>query len=43
MVYTGFYDVATRKAGERRAERDAEFERKKRRLEELNIVIPRKD
>ena len=43
MVYTGFYDVATRKAGERRAERDAEFERKKRRLEELNIVIPTKD
>jgi hypothetical protein len=37
MVNTGFYDVATRKAGERRAEKLAEFERKKRRLEELQI------
>lgn len=37
MVNTGFYDVATRKAGERRAEKLADFERKKRRLEELQI------
>ena len=40
MVNTGFYNVATRKAGERQAERDIEFERKKKRLAELQIEIP---
>ena len=39
MLNTGFYDVATRKAGERQAVRDDEFERKKKRMEELNIKI----
>lgn len=37
MVNTGFYGVATRKAGERRAEKEADYERKLRRLEELKI------
>jgi hypothetical protein len=39
MENTGFYDVALRKAGERRAEKTEDYERKKRRMEELNINI----
>lgn len=40
MINTGFYTVATRKAGERRYQKELEFERKKARLAELQIDIP---
>jgi hypothetical protein len=37
MLNTGFYDVALRKAGERQSESDVEFQRKMKRMQELNI------
>lgn len=37
MIKTGFYDIALRKEAERREERLSEVERRKKRMEELNI------
>ncbi len=39
MVKTGFYEIVTRKEGERRAEALAEQERQLRRMRELNIKV----
>lgn len=37
MINTGFYDIALRKEAERRAERLNDEERRKKRMQELNI------
>lgn len=39
MIHTGFYDVALRKAAERRQARLEEDERRRKRMEELNVRI----
>ena len=41
MIKTGFYDIVTKKEGERRLARDIEILRKKKRIEELNIQFPK--
>lgn len=42
MVNTGFYFYATRKAGERKAEKNQDYQRKIDRLKELNINVDTK-
>lgn len=39
MIHTGFYDVALRKAAERRHAQLQEDERRRKRMEELNIKV----
>lgn len=39
MIKTGFYDIVTRKEGERMEERMRDEERKQKRLKELNIKL----
>lgn len=40
MINTGFYDIVTKKEGERMLARKAEEERQFNRLKELNIKLP---
>ena len=39
MIKTGFYDIVTRKEGERRLQREQEVARKRQRMAELNIKV----
>ena len=38
MIKTGFYDIVTRKEGERRWDREREEERKRKRMDELKVT-----
>ena len=42
MIKTGFYDIVTRKEGERRVERILEGEKRKKKLQQLDIDFERK-
>jgi hypothetical protein len=39
MIKTGFYDIVTRKEGERRVQRDQEVTRKRARMRELKMKM----
>jgi len=42
MIKSGFYDIVTRKEGERRVERILEEEKRKKKLQQMDIDFERK-